>query len=374
MLSELERETARESDAVTEARRVMQICNACRYCEGLCATFQSMVRKREFPEPELDYLANLCHNCTACFHVCPYSPPHLIDLNVPQSLTALRVETYEKYAWPGFLATLLRRNGLAVSMVTAFSLSLVLVLVIVLRDASVLFSSHVEAGSFYEVIGQNVMIAVAGGTFGFSILAMFIGVVRFWFSTQRSSRVRVGIGSLLRALWDVVTLKNLGGGHNEGCTTRDESYSNQRRVFHQFTMWGFLFCFVSTSVAAFYDHMMGWVAPYPLLSVPVVFGSLGGLGLLIGPPGLLWVKLQSDSRPMLLRHYGMDYAFLALLFFISLTGLLLLALRETSAMGIVLAVHLGFVLGFFLLMPYCKFVHGIYRFAALVRFHGKPVG
>lgn len=37
-------------------------------------------------------------------------------------------------------------------------------------------------------------------------------------------------------------------------------------------------------------------------------------------------------------------------------------------MGPMLAVHLGFVPGFFLTMPYGRFVHGLYRFATLVRY------
>ena len=49
------------------------------------------------------------------------------------------------------------------------------------------------------------------------------------------------------------------------------------------------------------------------------------------------------------------------------TGLALLAARSTSAMGILLAIHLGVVLGFFLMMPYSKFVHGFYRSAALLK-------
>jgi citrate/tricarballylate utilization protein len=51
-----------------------------------------------------------------------------------------------------------------------------------------------------------------------------------------------------------------------------------------------------------------------------------------------------------------------------LTGFLLLILRETSLMGPLLAIHLGVVFALFITMPYGKFVHGIYRFVALVRY------
>ena len=48
---------------------------------------------------------------------------------------------------------------------------------------------------------------------------------------------------------------------------------------------------------------------------------------------------------------------MALLFFVSLTGLLLLALRDTSWMAVLLAVHLGFVMAFSSPCPYGKFAH-----------------
>jgi len=43
--------------------------------------------------------------------------------------------------------------------------------------------------------------------------------------------------------------------------------------------------------------------------------------------------------------------------------------NDAGTMGILLADHLGVVLGLFLSMPYGKFVHALYRFAALTRFH-----
>ena len=62
----------------------------------------------------------------------------------------------------------------------------------------------------------------------------------------------------------------------------------------------------------------------------------------------------------------MDVAFLMMMFLAGLTGLLLMVLRETPAMGVALAFHLGAILALFLTMPYGKFVHGLYRFGALV--------
>ena len=99
-----------------------------------------------------------------------------------------------------------------------------------------------------------------------------------------------------------------------------------------------------------------------------MLGTIGGIGLLIGPVGLLWIKYTADQRLQDTKQRGMDVGFLALLFLTSLTGFALLLWRETPVMGIMLAVHLGIVLALFLTLPYGKFVHAIYRFAALVRF------
>jgi citrate/tricarballylate utilization protein len=140
-----------------------------------------------------------------------------------------------------------------------------------------------------------------------------------------------------------------------------------RRWLHHCVFYGFLLCFASTTIAAIYDHILHLGAPYPILSWPVMPGTVGGLALMIGTGGLLFLKRKMDTAPATHRALGMDVAFLLLLFFASLTGLLLLILRETPAMGTLLAVHLGVVAGLFITMPYGKFVHAVYCYAALVR-------
>jgi citrate/tricarballylate utilization protein len=104
------------------------------------------------------------------------------------------------------------------------------------------------------------------------------------------------------------------------------------------------------------------------LSWPVVLGTVGGIGLLIGTSGMLYLKWKTDRDPSAAAMWNMDVAFLVLLFLTSLSGILLLALRETSAMGTMLVLHLGMVAGLFITAPYGKFAHVTYRYSALVRY------
>ena len=171
------------------------------------------------------------------------------------------------------------------------------------------------------------------------------------------------------ALGDILTLRNLGGGHGgaDGCNDTGESFSQWRRCFHQVLFYGFLLCFASTSVAAFDEHVLGLQAPFPLLSWPVLLGVAGGIGMLAGAAGLIGIKLVTDPAPVAKSLLGVDYALLGVLVAIAANGLLLLALRDGPAMGVLLAVHLGLVISFFLLIPYSKMIHGLYRSLALLR-------
>jgi citrate/tricarballylate utilization protein len=346
----------------------MRICNACRYCEGYCAVFPALERRLTFSEGDLNYLANLCHNCGSCYDACQYAPPHEFGLNFPQALAEIRRASYEKYAWPGFLAGLFRRNGLAVSLVAALSLALFVMAVTLVTGPSVMFSAHsVEEGSFYTVVSHTGMVVPFGAVSLMLVGAFAVGLARFWRDTGEPYRALLNPAAWRRAAVDIARLTNLDGG-GEGCLQPDEGPSRARRRFHHVTFYGFLLCVASTTTAAIYHYLLAWEAPYGFTSLPVVLGTAGGVGLLIGPVGQLWLMRRRSPLLSDPAQRGMDVAFLVLLFLASLTGLLLLALRETAVMGVLLAVHLGIVLGLFLTMPYGKFAHAIYRAAALLRF------
>ena len=82
---------------------------------------------------------------------------------------------------------------------------------------------------------------------------------------------------------------------------------------------------------------------------------------------LLYLKKRMDKAPSAPSAFGRDVAFLVLLFLTNLSGLLLMMLRETSLMSVLLAAHLGLVVGLFITMPYGKFIHSVYRYAVSVQ-------
>ncbi len=354
------------SDEVSEVARQMQICNACRYCETFCAVFPAMTRRLEFGVADVHYLANLCHNCGACLHACQYAPPHEFAVNVPQAMARVRVQTYEDHAWPQPLGALYRRNGLAVSLALAGGLALFLCLALALRGS--LWHAPL-AGNFYAVFPHNLLVLMFGAAFGFAVFALFMGATRFWRGvrpdTVPGARTE---GATAEAAHAALSLKYLDGGHGDGCNDEDDRYTLRRRRFHHLTFYGFMLCFASTSVATLYHYVLGWVAPYPVTSLPVVLGTVGGIGLLVGPAGLLWLNLRRDPAHGDTAQRPMDRGFIALLFLTSLTGLALLAWRDTGAMAVLLAVHLGVVMALFLTLPYGKFAHAVYRCAALLKF------
>lgn len=90
--------------------------------------------------------------------------------------------------------------------------------------------------------------------------------------------------------------------------------------------------------------------------------------MLVGSAGLWAERRRRDRSLGDPAQQGLDQSFIALLFLSALTGLLLLVLRERVIMSALLIVHLGVVLALFLTLPYGKFVHGIYRTAALVKY------
>ncbi len=351
------------TDTLAEADRLMTICNSCRYCEGLCAVFPAMELRRAFADGDLNYLANLCHGCGACYYDCQFAPPHEFAVNVPRVLAAARRESYANYAWPAFARPVFARNGLAVALLCAVAVA---VFVLGFAWAGSLIRPEAGPGAFYRVMPHGAMVGVFGASFLYSLLAMAMSLRAFWLDIGEPDGSLPDRGSLWAAIKDAGRLRYLDGGR-VGCYNEDERPTDRRRVYHHLVFYGFLLCFAATSTATVYAYAVQRPAPYAWWDLPVVLGTLGGIGVVAGCAGLLSAKLRREEALVDERRLGMDAAFIVSLGLTGLSGLALLLLRATPVMNLLLAIHLGFVAAFFLSMPYSGFVHGLYRFAALVR-------
>jgi len=353
------------SAAETEVGRQMQICNACRYCEGFCAVFPAMTRRLEFGKADIHFLANLCHNCGACLHACQYAPPHEFAVNVPRAMAEVRGQTYVDYAWPPALGVLYQRNGLTLSLALAAALALFLALAVVMKGG---LWGAAPGDNFYSVFPHNLLVGLFAPVFLFATLALAMGVRRFWRDiTPATSSAPLNAPAAIEATDAVLRLKYLDGGHGDGCNNEDDAYTQARRRFHHLTFYGFMLCFAATSVATLYHYAFGWAAPYALPSLPKLLGVVGGISLMLGTAGL-W-RLNRRRHPLHgdVTQKPMDLGFIALLFLTSASGLALCLGRGTPALALLLCLHLGAVMALFATMPYGKFGHGIFRSAALLR-------
>ncbi|PAF44023.1 tricarballylate utilization 4Fe-4S protein TcuB [Helicobacter sp. 11S02596-1] len=347
------------------AKNSCVICNSCRYCEGFCAVFPAMEKRRDFDWSDIDYLANLCHQCGECFYACQYAPPHEFGVNIPAQFGDIRTMSYQKFAYPRWAGKLFENNGFFVSMVLFACIFAVFLLAFWSHHRNFLFDDY--AGNFYKIVPYSVMVWAFGAVGLWVVFALGMGFVRFFSYIQKHETPTSD--SIFQAFFDVFSLKYLGGHNNDGCTYPKDERSNIRKVFHHFTFYGFLSCFIATSLGAFYDHFLGLSAPYAFFSLPKLFGTFGGTSLCMGTLGLFVLKWLADRRLKSYRSMGMDYAFIFSLFIVSFSGLALMIFREKTIMAFLVLFHLSAVLGLFVMMPYGKFIHGFYRLGALIKYH-----
>lgn len=350
---------------VEEAERELNICNACRYCEGFCAVFPALERRTLLSISDVTQLANLCHDCRACFDACMYAPPHEFGVNVPNALSAVRLETYSRYVWPSRVPRLLRGwigifTGCVVSTVVFF------VVALLYAGPAGLLPQQPSTWSPYDVIPYPVLLVLVLVPSAFAIAVMIRAALRYWVEIGGAPE-----GFRWRSTWSAIgqalTLRNLRGGGGECYYPDDAAPSASRRRLHAMVMYGFILCLFSTTSAMVLQDLLNVYPPYSLISIPVLSGTVGGIGIVVGCTALLYLKRHSSGVTSVAQMTVKDYGLLVALHFLALSGLVTLLVRQTPAYPPVYLVHMASVALAYAAAPYSKFVHLIFRFLALVR-------
>ncbi|MFK8076781.1 MAG: tricarballylate utilization 4Fe-4S protein TcuB [Granulosicoccus sp.] len=339
-----------------EAVRQLTVCNSCRYCEGYCNAFQALTRYRSFDKPTVSHLANLCHNCRGCYYACQYTEPHEFALNIPALLADIRAKNWEQHVKPTAISNIMQISIWPYVALTA-------IFTVLLRLVSQTGWSSSEA--FYMSISHTTLVSIFLPLFILPWVSLSLGVRSYWASVGGS---KPALSDLKTAFSSAATMKNLAGGQGQGCNYEStERYTHMRRWAHHATMYGFLLCFASTSVATVMHYVFNMPAPYSFISLPKLLGVSGGLLLSYGTFMLALLKWKSDASLGSVSRTSGEYAFIGLLFLVSTTGLVLYWSSGTSFATGWLVFHLALVATFFVSIPYSKMVHGIFRLAALSR-------
>ncbi len=344
------------ADTIQEARRQIEICNACRYCEGYCAVFPAMTRQKAFADGDITQLANLCHNCRGCYYACQYTEPHEFALNLPKALAEVRQDSWQDFAWPPQFGKAFHTSGVTITVLIVLCFSLLFTLSRMVMP--------VGGEGFYATLSHSMMVAIFMPAFLLPLGSLAISLRRYWHHVNGG---RLTMTAVKAAFVDAGRMKNLSGGHGEGCNFEDEDrFTKLRKIGHQLTMWGFLLCFAATSSGTILHYGFDIKAPYSLISLPKLFGVTGGIMLTLGTAKLAWLKTKADRNLGDTRVWGGEMASVLLLCAVAVTGLGLYAATGSPLIPALLAIHLGTVLAFFLLMPFSKMAHGFYRLTALI--------
>ncbi len=346
-----------EATATEEARRQLEICNACRYCEGYCSVFPAMTLSRAFSDGDVTQLANLCHNCRGCFHACQYVEPHEFKLNLPRALAEVRVESWETFIWPHGLARLFQKRGVSLAAAMIAGIALILAAAYALRPEN--------GQGFYAVLSHTMMASLFSLASVLPLIVIAGGLWRYW---RHVGGDRVTLAHLRSAFIDAGKLKNLSGGAAKGCNyEKEDRFTMSRRWAHQAVMWGFMLCFASTVSATILHYAIDLKAPYRLLSLPKLLGVPGGILMTLGGIELIRLKIRAEKALGAPAVWGGEVAFVLLLTTIAASGLALYGATGSAALRPLLIFHLGAILAFYLTLPYTKMVHAFFRLAALVR-------
>ncbi|MDE3111306.1 MAG: tricarballylate utilization 4Fe-4S protein TcuB [Chloroflexota bacterium] len=353
-------------DLAAEARRQLTICNACRYCEGYCATFQVLELRPRLSDGDISVVGNVCHDCRGCYQACMFAPPHEFAINIPLLLSQVRTETYATYAWPSALATLFGRAATGSAIAAAVGLIVMAGISLATGGGARFFAADAAPGSFYRIVPYFGMVIPAMLLSLYALLSFGMSAAAF----SRDARIRLTELFAPRALVsiarDALTLHWMSGG-GYGCYYPEkEKTSETRRAFHVLLVAGFISAFLSTTVAAIYQELLGVLPPYGMTSLPVILGMAGGAAMIVGATGLLALKVGAAGELISRTMLRMDVAFLVVFDLVSITGMALLFLRDTPLMGTLLLAHFAALAALYATIPYGKFAHVVYRLLTLL--------
>lgn len=337
------------TDIYQDGSRQFRICNACRYCEGYCAVWDAIERHESILKSDLKYLSHLCHDCRECYYVCPYTDPHEFNLNIPKVLSEIRSDTYGENIHPIFLRWFYLHPKSSWTIVSVFA-TIFAFLISIMVDGPIVLTKPVN--EFQDIFPEIYFKWFSSLLYLYALILWAVDGYSFWHSFKRPE-IKVRISHILGGLYDALSHRYFAGG-GAGCSYPDENGSYLRLAMHPLVLMGFI---VDLIAILFYPKMNFYVTT---IYVAGAFMMLGGsLGLLI-------IKSFSDPKLAGNLMISSDIPFTSVMLLTGLTGVLFPILPGTLLMSYLFLIHVGLVAAIFIMAPFSKFLHPVFRILSLI--------
>jgi len=334
---------------INEGIRQLTICNACRYCEGYCAVWEAIELKSFLNKSDAIHLANLCHDCRDCYYACPFNEPeHEYALNIPKALGNIRSVSYSTFVKPKIMRHVLESSPFVIYILVILSAFATLAFPILyygLSGFSQIPFVHLITPEEFKVITLSV--------YAYTLILWIFEGYSYWKTIKEGSSL--SLRGTLNGIFEVLAHKNFMGG-GTGCKVPGERSTFLRAILHILVFYGFIVALISISVYPEFDPLVSFSYMSAALAI-----SIGAVGLTL----LHIVDKKQIRSPELSK---IDYPFTSLLILIGITGIPIFFLHSGFWLNFDFLYHDALVLILFLLAPFSKFIHPVFRLISLIKY------
>jgi len=301
----------------------------------------------------------LCHQCNLCNTYCPR------DAKPADVMSSLRDYSITHYAVPEFMGKAMSQAKY-LPLLFSFPAFIFLAVLTLLGNLTSLPTGQIVFSKFMPIIYIEIIFSLGVGA---AIVAAILGGVQYWKGMSGSSLAAGNtepIKGLFPTLFDVLMHRKFRHCEEDRVGTRD-SYKSHLHKSHLAVFYGFLGLVITTTSVGIGIYVFGYLTPWPLWHPVKILGNVSGAAVLIACGVFLYRRLKDKEKAG--KSTYSDWLFLWILALTTLTGFLseILRLADIPPLAYwVYFIHLVFIFGLLVYIPYSKFAHLVYRFVAML--------